>query len=112
VFTSPEAGGAIFHKVSDLDNIVFPKGPGEPFIHNSTDLTINNATSTKQHVNSTTGLVVLASDQVTRFYLHNYLDIEPAPVGPTATSEPTATPTTTPPPNTSSQVFLPLVDKP
>jgi hypothetical protein len=71
--TTPEVGGAIYHKVWDMDTGKF--GPMEPFIRSSTDTQINNATSTKQTVNSTTGLVVLASDVSTRFYLHNYLSL-------------------------------------
>ena len=39
------------------------------------DPKINNATSTKQTVNSTTGLLVLAGDDSTRFYVHNFLTI-------------------------------------
>lgn len=45
---------------------------------------INNVTSTKQRVNSDTGLLILASDEQehTRVYVHNYLPQAPVGVGP------------------------------
>jgi PKD repeat protein len=49
---------------------------------------INNPTSTKQNLTSTTGLVVLASDQVTGRYVHNTMSLgtppPPPPQAPTA----------------------------
>ncbi len=66
---------AIYMKSSDLDNISFPVGLGTPFIESATDLRVNNPTSTKQSVNSTTGLVVLASDKDSRYYFHNSLTL-------------------------------------
>lgn len=73
--TSPESGGAIYYKTTDINNINFPLGQGDPFIQSSTDLNINNATSTKQNVTSATGLVVLASDKNSGYYLHNYISL-------------------------------------
>ena len=73
--TSPKFGGAIYRKSTSIDNIQFASGHGTPFIQSATDKTINNATSTKQNVNSTTGIVVLASDEKTDYYLHNYLSL-------------------------------------
>jgi len=59
---------------------------GSSFIEDTAIYTeINNATSTKQNVNSTTGLVVLASDdiytttKITKDYVHNVMG-DPAPV--------------------------------
>jgi hypothetical protein len=51
----------------------FPDGDcGIPFIKDSTYKNIDNATTTKQNVNKTTGLVVLASDDINgKVYLHN-----------------------------------------
>jgi hypothetical protein len=90
---------AIYHKVSSLDNIGFPSGHGDVFIKNATDPEINNATSTKQNVNSTTGIVVLASDETTFTYFHNTLGISSPP---TKTNTPTATKTSTPTPTKTS----------
>ena len=82
-----------------MDTIAFPSGHGELFIKNTLDAKLNNPTSTKQNVNSTTGLVVLASDQNTRRYLHNVDSLggsQPPTNTPTSTPTPTKTPTATP----------------
>ena len=73
--TAPENSGTIYYKKSSLSNISFSEGLGTPFIQSATDTHINNATSTKQNVNSATGLPVLASDDTSRFYWHNIMDL-------------------------------------
>jgi len=83
------SGGTVYTKQAPLGTLAFPTGPGTPFIKSSQDPKINNATSTKQTVNSTTGLLVLAGDDSTRFYVHNFLPINPASGG-TATVATTA----------------------
>jgi uncharacterized repeat protein (TIGR02543 family) len=78
VFTRNKDGSGdsgIYYKTSDMDNISFPSGIGTPFIGKPTDTGINDATSTKQNLNSTTGLVVLASDGGSNYYLHNYMSL-------------------------------------
>ena len=55
------AGGTIYYKKTSLNNVSFSDGPGEPFVQSSTDLNINDATSTKQNLSSATGLLVMAS---------------------------------------------------
>jgi hypothetical protein len=70
---------AIYYKKTPIDNISFPDGLGEPFIQSANDLAINDPTSTKQNLNSTTNLVVLASDETTNHYFHNYLVLNPSP---------------------------------
>jgi hypothetical protein len=75
VFTANEGGGSIYHKQASIDNIQFPSGYGNPFISSSTYTSINDASSTKQNLNSSTGLVVLASDDSKKWYLHNYLSL-------------------------------------
>jgi hypothetical protein len=95
--TSPESGGAIYRKVSDMNNITFASGHGDLFMQNALDAKLNNPTSTKQNVNSSTGLVILASDQDTRHYLHNYDSLgAPPPATPTSTTLASATSTSTP----------------
>jgi hypothetical protein len=69
--TAPTGGGTIYYKQTDLDNISFPSGKGTPFIQSTTDTHIDDATSTKQNLNSATGLMVLASDSTSKYYLHN-----------------------------------------
>lgn len=81
--TSHEGGGAIFHKSAPLSNLSFEPGLGAPFIQNAADVEVNNATSTRQNLDERTDLVVLASDEVTRFYLHNFLDLGGAGNAPT-----------------------------
>ena len=75
--TAPAGGGTIYYKEASLDSLSFPEGKGTPFIQSSTDLKIDNATSTKQNLNSATGLLVLASDNASDHYLHNTLDLGP-----------------------------------
>ena len=65
----PEEGGAVYSKTSDLDDIEFEPGLGDPFI--SGGGAINNPTSTKQTVGRESGLVVLASDKSTSRYWYN-----------------------------------------
>jgi len=111
--TYPENGGSIYYKTADIANISFVDGLGDPFIQSVSDVNINHATSTKQNLNSTTGLVVLASDHQTKYYLHNFLCLDPTgvpcpPPGPHPTFTPTATPTETPTPtNTSAPTDTP-----
>jgi hypothetical protein len=80
VFSADEGGGAIYMKQSAMDTPQFPAGKGTLFISNSTYTNIDNATTTKQHVNQSTGVVVLASDDIRRRYLHNVINYgAPAP---------------------------------
>ncbi len=65
----------IYMKVSDLDNIAFGAGVGVPFIVRQTAPEMNNPTSTKQTVNGTTDLLVVASDEDSRYYFHNKVDL-------------------------------------
>jgi hypothetical protein len=80
------SGGTVYTKNAPLGTLAFPTGIGTPFIKSSADPKINNVTSTKQTVNSTTGLLVAASDDSTRFYVHNYLSIATAAATPTLQS--------------------------
>lgn len=73
--TSPTACGVIYMKSTSMDAPSFPAGKGTPFIKSSTYKCINNATTTKQTVDASTGLVILASDESKLWYLHNYLDL-------------------------------------
>lgn len=92
--TAPVTGGTIYYKKTSLSNISFAAGRGTPFIQSSTDPRINNATSTKQDLNSTTGLLVMASDDSTGYYLHNTMDLgTTSPPPPPADTIAPATPT-------------------
>ncbi|CAN5828043.1 hypothetical protein BH23ACT10_BH23ACT10_17610 [soil metagenome] len=83
------SGGTIYYKESSIDNLSFEPGIGTPFIRGIDDRNVNNPTSTKQEVSNETGILVIASDDKTKYYLHNYV-----PLG-------GATPTDTTPPDTT-----------
>jgi trimeric autotransporter adhesin len=68
--TSPESSGTIYEKTSPIDSISFATGLGTPFIKDA-DRVVNNATSTKQNLSSSTGLVVMAVNGIGN-YFHNY----------------------------------------
>jgi uncharacterized repeat protein (TIGR02543 family) len=67
--------GTIRMKKTSLDNPAFPPGLGSPFIMSSSERDINDPTASKHNVNSTTGLLILASDATDRYYMHNYITL-------------------------------------
>ncbi|MDP9483491.1 MAG: PKD domain-containing protein, partial [Chloroflexota bacterium] len=72
--TNGDGGGTIYEKTSPTSSISFASGLGTPVIREAAIANAgqNNPTSTKQNVNSTTGLVVLASNDSTDFYWHHH----------------------------------------
>jgi PKD repeat protein len=60
--------GSIYRKTASMDNPVFGSGRGTPVIQDAASANMNNVTTTQQSVNSATGLVVLASDNVATRY--------------------------------------------
>ena len=126
--TRDTSGGDIVYKPSLGD---YTTDAGFKFNSPSTDAgavfimgNLNDPTSTKQTVNGSTELVVLANDENQRFYKHNVLDLPgtaptPTPT-PTATPTPTVivpavnptatpTPTPTPRPAPEPRAYIPLV---
>jgi hypothetical protein len=80
--TSPAYGGVLYYKTTALSNISFSPGRGQPFVGwPGTDL--RNATVSKEPVNATTGVVVLASSSTEQRYYHAELAL------PTADGQPT-----------------------
>jgi PKD repeat protein len=69
--TAAEAGGTVYVKSAPIDAPSFGSGVGTAFIRDGDSPDMNDATSTKQSVNATTGLVVMASNEDTRRYWHN-----------------------------------------
>ena len=69
--TATSAGGTVYRKTTSIDNISFPGGRGQPVIRDA-DSRVNNPASTKQVVNSITGLVVIASNDLEQRYWHHY----------------------------------------
>ncbi|MCO4274840.1 hypothetical protein NG701_10435, partial [Pseudarthrobacter sp. HLT3-5] len=75
--------GSIYEKTASMDNPVFAAGRGTPIMEDPASPNINNVTTSKQSVNSKTGLVVMASDDVAKRYWFADRPIGVAPV-PTA----------------------------
>ena len=90
--------GAIYYKSANMDNpgMQFVEGYGTPFIVSSTDTHINNASSTKQALNSTTNLLVIAGDDTSNYYFHNKIVLGGGSATPTATATNTTAPTNVP----------------
>ena len=64
------APGSIFEKTAPMDNPTFPTGRGTAVIQDGSSANLNNATSSKQGLNTKSGLVVLAGNDSTKFYWH------------------------------------------
>jgi hypothetical protein len=74
--SSSTAGGTIREKTSSVNSISFATGLGTTFVKDAASNSLNNATSTKQNLTRASGLVLLASNDSTGYYWHNY---EPLP---------------------------------
>lgn len=86
------APGTIYEKTAPIDNPVFASGRGTAVIRDAASANVNNVTSTKQSVNSASGLVVLASNNSTKRYWHSDKPVRhSSPVVPVASF--TASPT-------------------
>jgi len=96
--TAPDSGcpfsgtaGTVFEKTSPIDNLAFARGRGTPVMRNSASPNLNNTSSTKQTVNSSSGIVLLASDDVAKQYWSSDEPIGSPATAPTASF--TASPT-------------------
>jgi len=69
----------IYLKSVSLADLVFPIGLGTPVIQSVADINVTNPTATKQNVNRTTGLLILAADKDSRYYLHGKMDLSSPP---------------------------------
>ncbi|MDI3213430.1 hypothetical protein [Arthrobacter sp. AL12] len=78
--------GSIYEKTASMDNPVFEPGRGTPIIQDGASPNMNNVTTSKQPVDTTTGIVVLASDHVAKRYWFSdrQLGTSPAPTDPGA----------------------------
>ena len=88
--SSPESNGTIYEKTSPLSALSFASGLGTPFVKDNSSQHLNNATTTKQTVDSTTGLLVLAGHETLNQYWFN---VDSLGGGPPPTPTPTPTPT-------------------
>jgi hypothetical protein len=69
------SGGTVHYKQTSLDAISFPTGPGATFMQSASDACINNVSSSKQNLTSSTDLVVIAGADCTHLYFHNKIDL-------------------------------------
>ena len=72
VLAKSGSGDGIFMKSAHFNSLTFSSGFGRPFIQSLVYPDANNPTSTKQCLDASTGIVILASDKDNKFYLHNY----------------------------------------
>ena len=87
---TPTRSGSIYMKSSPMTNPSFAGGSGTPIMRDAASDNLNNVTMTKQSVNASTGLVVVASNQATAQYWH--ADIALGSATGTPTSQFTASP--------------------
>ena len=92
VATGPPAGGqctatrsgTVYMKTSPMTNPSFASGLGTPIMRDAASDNLNNVTMTKQSVNASTGLVVLAGNADTQVYWHADIAIGAASAAPTS----------------------------
>ena len=88
LMTGPTAGGTIYYKSSSLDTLSFSSGRGDVFM-SWPGAVLNNVSTTKDVVSSTTGLVAIASDDTAKRYYHAELALGAAPPPAPDTQSPT-----------------------
>lgn len=90
-YTCDAHGGAIYEKTSPLNGISFAAGRGTPVMLDDDSRYLNDVSSTKQNVDSQTGIATIAADDHTVLYWHAFEALGSL-VAPTADF--TASPTT------------------
>ena len=83
--------GSIYEKTASMDNPSFGSGRGTPVIQSASSSNMNDVTTAKQGVDSSTGIVVMASDNVAKRYWYSDRPLGPAVAAPVASF--TASPT-------------------
>jgi hypothetical protein len=73
--TAPDSGcpftgspGTIFEKTSPVNNLSFPSGRGTPVMRSAASPNLNDVTASKQTITGSSGIVVMASDDVAKRY--------------------------------------------
>jgi len=74
LMTAPVTGGTIYYKSAALSSLSFPTGRGAVFMSWS-GAVLNNVSTTKDPVDSSTGIVAIASDDVHKRYYHAELPL-------------------------------------
>ena len=98
--TAPDSGcaysgaaGTIFTKTSSMSSLSFPPGRGTPVMRDSSSANLNDVTAAKQTVNATSGLVLLASDDVKQRYWFSDQSLGGSPPSPSPTASASPSPT-------------------
>jgi PKD repeat protein len=68
--TSGQSGGTIYEKTSPIGAISFATGLGTPVIREAAFADMNDSTSTKQNLDASTGIVVMANNATSLRYWH------------------------------------------
>ncbi|MEO6570031.1 MAG: hypothetical protein ABIO83_00640, partial [Ilumatobacteraceae bacterium] len=89
-FAADVAGGHVYTKDAAARSPSFVTGKGEPVLFDASGADMNDVSSTKQSVDPSTGLVVVATDNISQTYWYHDDTLGGTPVGTTTT-----TPTTT-----------------
>jgi len=110
--TSGQSGGSIYRKTAPLSAPSFVTGKGTMVLDDVDSADINNATSTKQAVDSTSGLVVLATNDSTRRYWTHYDPLDGGTPPDTTTTSTTSTTTTTTTTTTTPPIGTPVTFAP
>ncbi len=76
--------GAVYEKVAPLATLLFPSGRGTPVIQDGNSPAVGAPSSTRQVLDSSTGLVVLASNELTQRAWHAHAALGSAPLPPMA----------------------------
>jgi PKD repeat protein len=77
-------GGVVYEKDAPLGTLAFPPGRGTVVLQDGQSLAMGRATSTRQALDATSGLVVVASNELSQRGWHAFLSLGSAPVAPTA----------------------------
>ena len=97
--TAPDSGcpftgtaGSIFEKTSPMSDLSFNSGRGTPVMRDTASPNLNNVSGSKRTVDASTGLVLLASNDVTKRYWTSDQSLGTQTPGPTAnfTAAPTS----------------------
>ena len=88
--TAPEGGGDIYYKKAPLSDVRFPAGRGARFV--DAPFSVNDASGAKDSVTAASGMVVVATSDSRRQYVHAEMELSGSgdTVPPTASTVPAA----------------------
>ncbi len=77
-------GGVVYEKDAPLATLVFPPGKGTIVLQDGQNFALGRASSTRQALSASTGLAVIASNELSQRSWHRFESLGTAPVAPTA----------------------------